>query len=72
VDVEADPEQDERPERDRQQGGEDLPPRAQALEVMVYPSDRDADAEVQEQQNATAEEHVDFSFQASRAETLDD
>jgi hypothetical protein len=60
VNVEIDPEQNERPEHDRKERGQDLPPSAQVPEVVVRPGDRDADSDVEEQQDTTAEEHLRF------------
>src|SRR6266536_5617356 len=70
VDMQVDPEQNERPEHDRQQGREDQPPRPQVAEVVMRPGDRDADADVQQQQKAAAEEHLRFLSGRFGAKTL--
>src|SRR6266545_171939 len=69
VNMQADSEQDERPQQDRQQRGQDLPPRAQVVEVVMRPRDRDADPNPDKRQKAAAEDHERFLSVPSNQKT---
>jgi hypothetical protein len=60
VNVKTDAEQNERPEHDREERGQDLLPRAQMIEVVVSPGDRDADPDPDEREKAAAKDHDAF------------
>ena len=54
--MEVDPEQNERPEGDREQGGHDLTQGVQALEVVIRSGDCDADDDVDDGDEARSEQ----------------
>ena len=54
--MEVDPEQNERPKGDREQGRQDLPQSIQALEVVVRSGNCDADNDVDEADEARSEQ----------------
>src|SRR5438046_2969364 len=69
MDVQADPEQEQRPEQHGKDGAQDLPPRVEVAEVVVRGGDCDADDQPDEQQQPGAEDHAGHRFRPGNAET---
>jgi hypothetical protein len=66
-DIQIDPKQDQRPEKDRQEGRADALQALDAVEVVITTGDEGADDHIDEREQAATEAHIPTLFHDLRA-----